>query len=231
MEYLRARAKGLPVYVFVQRSILNIIPVWKDNPEGDFHSVVDSTSLFNFVTLMDSEGVWVFPFDIAQDIASMLRKQLAYLFLDSLQFRKRFKASGLPESLAALQGAPLRIVIDRPIIWEYRLFSEVLNQEIARAKQEKMDLRYQIAFGKGEHFDQFEVFSWLRRKSGELGRLISAAETIVNTALNEAMSPPGVPGDPEAIVYVGESWLPFIEKQYGGRSISRILMWMKTFDE
>src|SRR6266496_4813252 len=29
MEYLRARAKGIPVYAFVQKSILNILPVWK----------------------------------------------------------------------------------------------------------------------------------------------------------------------------------------------------------
>jgi hypothetical protein len=31
MEYLRARAKGIPVYSFVQRSILEVMSEWKGN--------------------------------------------------------------------------------------------------------------------------------------------------------------------------------------------------------
>ena len=109
MEYLRARAKGIPVYAFVQKSILNILPVWKDNPEAEFKNIVDSPKLFEFVTsLTDSKGVWVFPFEVAQEITDTLRKQLAYLFMDALQLRRRVKTAGLPESLAQLQGTPLR---------------------------------------------------------------------------------------------------------------------------
>src|SRR5258708_17982034 len=32
LEYVTARAKGIPVYVFVMRSILDILSVWKANP-------------------------------------------------------------------------------------------------------------------------------------------------------------------------------------------------------
>ncbi len=204
MEYLRARAKGIPIYAFVQRSILEVMSEWKRNLERDFSAVADSPKVFEFVTSLDSEGVWVFPFEGAEEITSTLRKQLAYLFLDSLQIRRRFDVSGLPESLGDLRGNALRMVIDRPILWEYRLFSEIVSQEIAKAKQMRLDLNYQISFGKGEHFEKFEVFSWLRRKSGELGRLIPTFETSINVALQEALGPPGVAGDPEAIVYVGK---------------------------
>jgi hypothetical protein len=203
MEYLRARAKGIPIYSFVQRSILEIMSEWKVNRERDFSSAVDSPKVFEFVTSLDSDGVWVFPFEGAPEITSTLRKQLAYLFLDSLKIRRRLGVSGLPESLDGLRGNALRLVIDRPTLWEYRLFSEVVSQEIAKAKQARLDLNYQITFGKGEHFEKFEVFSWLKRKSAELGRLISTFETIINVALQEALGPPGVAGDPEAIVYVG----------------------------
>lgn len=132
MEYLRARAKGIPVYAFVHQSILHILPVWKSNPDGDFRNVVDSPQLFEFVTfLRDSSGVWVFPFELAQDVVNTLRKQMAYLFMDGLQLRKRVAAGGLPNSLARLQGQPLKLVIEKPDLWEYRLFAEVLIQELA----------------------------------------------------------------------------------------------------
>jgi hypothetical protein len=184
--------------------------------------------VFEFVTSLDSEGVWVFPFEGAQEITSTLRKQLAYLFLDSLQIRRRFDVSRLPESLDGPRSNALRLVIDRPILWEYRLFSEVISQEIAKAKQARLDLTYQISFGKGEHFEKFEVFSWLKRKSAELGRLISTFETIINVALQEALGPPGIAGDPEAIVYVGRKLVSFIERLFSGRLISRTLMLTKT---
>jgi hypothetical protein len=68
IEYLAARAKSIPVYVFVMRSILDIIPVWKDNPTGNFTSVVDSPRLFEFVcSVRDSGKQWVFPFDASGD--------------------------------------------------------------------------------------------------------------------------------------------------------------------
>jgi hypothetical protein len=42
LEYLTARTKGIPVYVFVSRQILNILPVWKANPLMDISTVADS---------------------------------------------------------------------------------------------------------------------------------------------------------------------------------------------
>lgn len=205
LEYLRARAKGVPVYAFVQKSILNILPIWKANPQGNFQNIVDSPKLFEFVSsLLDSSGVWVFPFELAQEITDTLRQQLAYLFRDALQLRMRAKAAGLPEMLSQLQGAALRLVIERPVAWEYRLFAQVLAQEISKAKRLRQDLNYGIGFGKGEHFDNFEVLGWISRKAGAARRISTAINQILNVALQDAFGPPGVAGDPEAIVYVAQ---------------------------
>lgn len=74
LEYLTARAKSVPVYVFVMRSLLSILPVWKENPEGNFAGVADSPRLFEFISSIYEGGEqWVFPFDSAQDIAAVLR--------------------------------------------------------------------------------------------------------------------------------------------------------------
>jgi hypothetical protein len=175
MEYLRARAKGIPIYVFVQKSILNILPVWRESPETPFQSVVDSPKLFEFVaSLLDVDGIWVFPFDFAQEIIDTLRKQLAYLFMNALNLQMRVKTLGLPESLAHLQGMPLKLLIERPKAWETRLFNHVLAQEIARLKRQRLDLKYGIAFGRGEFlFDIVEVSNWTRRKMAEAPKISS----------------------------------------------------------
>jgi hypothetical protein len=182
----------------------------------DFKSVVDSPKLFEFVTsLRDSGEVWVFPFDLAQDIISALRNQWAHLFKDSLRLRNRIRTSNLSERLLQLQGESLRLVIERPFAWEYKLFSEALFQEIIKSKTLRMDLDNNIALGRGEHFGFPELLAWIRRKNAELLRILSSLKQLFNVALKEAMGPPGIAGDPEGIVYVvqriGESYRHAIE--------------------
>lgn len=216
LEYLRGRAKGIPVYAFVQRSILDILPVWKANPDANFQQVADSPKLFEFVArLRDSRDVWVLPFDTAQDIMESLRPQWAYLFMDSLQLRIRAKQAGLPDSLAQLKGRALRLVIEQPLLWEVRLFREVLAQELSEAKHLKRDLEYGVIFGTGERFDITTIWDWLQRKNAEMMRAVSSLERLINVALPDAMKPPGVPADAEGIVYVarkmGESYRHMIQ--------------------
>lgn len=203
LEYLQAKAKGAPVYVFVQRSVLDILPVWKSNPDANFQNVVDSPKLFEFVAgLRDSQEVWVFPFDTAQDITDTLREQWAHLFFQSLQLRMQARAAGLSNTLSQLQGPALQIVIERPLLWEHRLFSEVLASELAQSKQIKMDLGYGIAFGKTNRLPTDQLFDWLSTKQNDLGRIVSSLSRLINVAVQEAMGPPGVPGDAESLIYV-----------------------------
>lgn len=67
-----------------------------------------------------------------------------------------------------------------------------------------MDLSYEIALGKIDEVDGFKVFGWLSKKSTEIFRLLGATKRIIDVALQEALGPPGVAGDAEAIVYVAE---------------------------
>lgn len=46
LEYLEARAKGIPIYVFVLEAVLNTLKVWQGSPEADFASVVDDRKVF-----------------------------------------------------------------------------------------------------------------------------------------------------------------------------------------
>ncbi len=85
LEYLEAKAKGIPIYVFVMKSILQVTPIWKKNPGGDFSEVVDTPKLFQFVEeVRNTKEHWVFSFEEAAHVEETLKKQLAYLFMDSL---------------------------------------------------------------------------------------------------------------------------------------------------
>jgi hypothetical protein len=147
LEFLKAKAKGVPIYVVVTRSILDILPVWLQNQTGDFSSVSDSPKLFQFVVDIRNTGEnWVFPFDTSRDIFDVLRSQLAYLFMDALELRTRMRVSGgLPPRLRNLRGSLLRLVVERPKGWEYILFSSALDEALTDLADLRRDWQYGVA--------------------------------------------------------------------------------------
>lgn len=203
LEYLTARAKGIPVYVFVSRQILNILPVWKANPLLDFGTVTDSPKLFQFVSDLKDNGTnWVFGFDKAQDVFDVLHSQLAYLFMDALEIRRRFNtAGGLSPNFARYSGTVLRVLIERPSIWEYLLFSEALEFELRTLREQRLDWSHGIALGRAERVAPREFGSWVKVKLSEVSRLCGIATHIVNEALPVAFGPPGVAGDAGLILH------------------------------
>jgi len=206
LEYVTAKAKGIPVYVFVVRAILDILPVWKDNPTGDFGSVVDSPKLLQFVSeIRDAGENWVFAFETAQDIISTLRMQLAYLFADALELRTRASVSGvLASRYNHLSGRELRLIIEKPRGWEYRLFSEGIQREISSSASLRRDWTYNLALGSETLVKASQLFQSIRERNPESMRLIASLQTLFDKALPIAFAPPGHAGDPEEIVYVTE---------------------------
>lgn len=85
LEYIEAKAKNIPIYIFVAKNIINLLPVWRKNKEANFSEIVDNNKLFEFVeTVRATKDNWVFSFETAQDICATLKQQLAYLFMDCL---------------------------------------------------------------------------------------------------------------------------------------------------
>lgn len=204
MEYLKARAKGIPIYVFVDKTILSILPLWTANPQNDFRAIVDSPKLFEFVTsVRDTDAVWTLPFETAQEIIEGLRKQLAYLFMDALGFRQRVKSAHLPPQLRNLTGVSLSLVLERPPYWEHQLFANTFVEEIKRVKEHDWDVQYSVILGPGLHLKEpSEVFDWISKHMTEGERIVDSFSNLINTALPDALGPPGISGDPVKLVYV-----------------------------
>ena len=130
-EYLEAREKRVPVFVFVAQHILHNLSIWQANPAADFSCAVDSTKLFEFVQhLRGREGHWVFAFNHATEIIETLRAQWALLFTDALRDRERLQSAKLSPELLNLPASCLRVLLEQPLGWEYRFFSAVLKSQL-----------------------------------------------------------------------------------------------------
>jgi hypothetical protein len=203
LEYDHAKAIGIPRYVFVQKSILYSLPVWKKNRMGDFSSIVDSNKVFEFVeTLHDKRDQWVFSFEEAKDIEETLRYQLSYLFARLLTIHRKIVASPESETILSLGGQAMRIAIEKPIAWEHRLFLRMLADQIAAGQYLKWDAEYGICTTPTEKCDDLpKTLNAISRKMTQIGRLVDALSTLINKTLTVAVGPPGQPGDVTQIAY------------------------------
>lgn len=213
LEYLEAQAKNIPIYVFISEQILNRLPTWRDNPNGDYSDVVDSPKLFEFAdSLLTESGRWVFGFTEVHDIIEKLRSQLAHLFTDALEIRTRVLGARLNVQLMNLPAEPLAILLERPMAWEYRFFAAVLRCEIAQLSQLRLDVRYSIQIGPVVPLGEpQEVFDWMSTQFTRVMRLVGSAEKLMSEVVQEALGPLGKPGDPSLLAYVGRRVASVIE--------------------
>ena len=206
LEYINARAKGIPIYVFVSKDILAVLPVWEKNKTADYSNIVDSTQLFEFVAdLRGQENIWTFGFDNAQDIINTLRKQMGYLFYDALKIRGKIHINKLPTSVQKQQGEALKIIVEKPDAWEYRLLGEILEQSFTQHTELKRDLIYGFSFGNLiSKTGSEDVISFISSKINELQRIIDNLTILFNSVIPDALGAQGEAGDEEKIIYAGQ---------------------------
>jgi hypothetical protein len=214
LEYLEAKSKGIPVYVFIADNILHMLPIWRDNRSANYSNVVDSPRLFEFADYLRTEsGQWVFGFSEVNDIVEKLRIQLAHLFTDALEIRGRVLGAHLSAELLSLPAKPLSILLDRPKAgWELRFLAAVLHCEVARLSSLRRDVQYNMQLGPIIPFEKpAEVFAWISAQLERVMRLVSAADKLMNEIVQEALGPLGQSGDPSLLTYVGRRIAGVIE--------------------
>jgi hypothetical protein len=205
LEYLEAKSKGIPRYIFVQKKVLTTLPVYQKNKTADFSDIVDSSNLFEFVeSLSDPNENWVFPFDSAQDITNTLKNQFAFLFAEALILRRKILETDIPKTLEGLSGSVLMLLIQKSFAWEYYLFCQVLSEEISESYSFKKDLKYGLVLGQHavKISDISQLKAWVHEKCEDIIYFIGAIEKIVNVVFPEAIGAPGEPANVEEIVYV-----------------------------
>ncbi|MFP6849656.1 MAG: DUF4062 domain-containing protein [Pseudomonas sp.] len=204
LEFLEAKAKGIPKYVFVKEDILTLLPIWKANPNADYSSVVDNPSLFKFIAeLRESGDIWVFPFSNAQSIISTLRKQLSYLFSDCLNLRA--KAHESDPLVASLRPKAFRLAVEKPKGWEWLLFAQILSDEIASHNSKRLDTELGISFGDPTILEEVEsITTWVSSRFAWIANTIEQLSRALNTGFIKAVGEPGEPGDIKRIAHLAK---------------------------
>lgn len=202
LEYLEAKAKGMPKYVFVKEDIITLLPIWKTNPDADYRAVVDTPLLFDFiVNLRDSGETWVFPFSNSQSIISTLKKQISYLFSDCLDLRA--KANKSDPLVSSLGPKAFRLAVEKPKGWEWLLFAQVLADKISSLTSKRLDVELGISFGEPIPLGEFhEVTSWVSSRFSFICTTTQQLSKALNTGLTKAVGEPGETGDLQRIVHL-----------------------------
>ncbi|MFT4900154.1 MAG: hypothetical protein ACI9U0_001955 [Flavobacteriales bacterium] len=212
----------MPVYVFVNSDVMNILPIWKNNPDANFSSHVENEKVLEFVEqLAHFKSNWVYKFDSAKEIKSALIQQIPYLFMDALVARTKLTKNNFVLPLDKYPVEAANIVLDKPEFWEYKLFVELLNSYMEVLSDKRFDLKYGISFNKTIEIDDVsEVKDWISNQINELLNLVRISTVLINEAAKDAFGEPGVAGEYDRIQHVCQR---FIEVY------SRMIDWKLSF--
>jgi hypothetical protein len=123
------------------------------------------------------------------------------LLNEGLQYRLRLGSATDPV-LPSLHGKALRLVLEHPDAWEYKLFAQVLADEIETSAELRLEHRLGLVLGTADHVEKEASPAWLGARIHELEKTASALTDLLNNHLQVALGPPGVPGDAASITFV-----------------------------
>ncbi|MCH5715360.1 DUF4062 domain-containing protein [Niabella hibiscisoli] len=140
-EFLVAKQKGIPIFCFIEKSVLIALNFWKNNKDGNFNGIVDNVQVFEFIDeIRNNSKIWNFTFERAQEIISTLKIQLSYLFKESLKIRQIYDDE-IPDFFKLnVSERALKILIQKNPGYEYAFFAQVFVDEMEKESLERMIL-------------------------------------------------------------------------------------------
>lgn len=207
-EFLTAKNKGIPIYIFIDKRILNILPVWNKNKDGNYLDIVDTTKIFEFISnLRNDSKLWTYEFENAQDIISILKIQFSYLFKEALNYRSRFNSFENSIPIEKVSNTALNIILERGEMFEIEFFIQTLIDEIIKMESFKNDLEYAILLeSKMAVYDDLELMHWVKHRLDTITNQIGALNRIVNIAFKKFYGELGTPADLKGLFYVSETY-------------------------
>lgn len=225
LEYLHAKAKGIPMFIFVSKQLYNNLPLWRSNKQADFSSIVDNTKIFEFVSeIYDEAHQWVYTYENVRDIKMTMRNQLCLIFSSGLNFQKISKEPQYEVLKNDLPANAVRVLIEKPYAWEYKFFAYVLKDEFDKLQEHKWDYKYEVFDGHITKREPLELIEDIYEKITEIIKYINVLKTVTNSIIQDAIGKPGVPSDLQMMIYTSKR-IAFIYKRLVGWSL-----YFKTLD-
>ncbi len=212
-EFLTAKAKGIPIFVFIDKKTLSSFSFWKENKDANFEKFVDNTKIFEFISeIRDDGNLWTFEFEKAQDIVLILKYQMSYLFKESLKIHSKYNSLNKELIDIGISNEALNILLQKDSLFEFDFFSTALCDEMEKARDYKNDLAYRIHY-EPKHFmyEKNEVLKWMHIRSSTIISLVQSLSNIINTALPKFINESGKPADLKGLYYVAKAYAKIFE--------------------
>ncbi|MBX7210407.1 MAG: DUF4062 domain-containing protein [Verrucomicrobiaceae bacterium] len=198
LEFEEAVAAGLPVFVFVRKSVMTLLPHWKNSANWQFTRDVDGPEVFEFVERLRGEGRWIFEFDRTDEIKTVLSVQLSNLLRDLLDRSSAGTLDPLAEFGSESREAE-RIAREKPKYWEFFLIAELV-----RTKLKSVRLRYDRLAGgfvhiRGERMRGKQFIEDIQDLFADVLAIAEAMRKQFAISLQESMGPLGKPGNASEI--------------------------------
>ena len=217
LEYLHAKAKGIPIFVFIDKQLYSAWNIWKNNKEADSSSTVDNPKMFDFISeIYKGSQQWVYTYDSVKDITLTMKNQLRLIFSDGLIYRRSASAPEHSILNGNLPSNAIRMVVEKPFAWEYKFLAYVLKDEFDNLKRTRWDFKYGFFNALPSSYTPEALLDEIGNKLNEIQQLVSFFNTLVNKTIMDALGDPGVPSDLEMIVYTAKKLSSIYE---------RILQW------
>lgn len=203
-EYLYAKERGIPIYIFIYKPLTTILPIWKNNKNIDLTGIIESPKVFEFVELLrETNKNWCFEFEKAQDITGTLKVQLSHLFKSSLELRKKYRMSNQPDYHRFLSANALNLILLKEEGFELLFFAEVLDYELNKYESLRLDIEYEIILKCSKNIDDIsELFPWLNINFSSSMHLINSMNNLFGDAFYKYWGAPGTPADLKGLYYV-----------------------------
>ena len=205
LEYLHAKEKGIPIYVFVDKQLYDNMKIWRSNKDANFTSVVDNPKIFEFVSgIYDESKQWIYTYDSVRDIKMALKQQLSLIFCDGLTLQKVVGNSYNRIINSDIPSDAIRVFVEKPYAWEYKFLACVLKGEFDGLQSHRWDFKYGIYSSRTTNLARTELLDDISAKFNEIIDICNIFEVLLNSALQEAIGDPGVPSNLDMIIYVSK---------------------------
>lgn len=207
LEYLHAKAKGIPIYVFVDKQLYDNMKIWRLNKDADFRGIVDTPKIFEFVSsIYDESKQWIYTYDSVRDIKLALKQQLSLIFCDGLTLQKAVGDSYNRIINKDIPSNAVRVFVEKPFAWEYKFFAYVLKGEFVKLQSRRWDFKYGVYSVHATRLKREEMLNDLSERLTEILDLTNMIDTLLNSALQDAIGDPGVPSNLDMIIYVSKQF-------------------------
>lgn len=202
-EFLAALNKGIPIYTFALKKMTAILPIWENNPNGDYSSIVDNNKVFDFLSeVRKKRGLWNFEFEKAQDVIDILKAQLSNLFHEALIAKKTIESTDVSKLHGKLSSKAIDILIKKKPGYEMRFFMQSMKDEIAKYDDLQLDYSFYIKHKSSYSIGNVLQFKkWASHKVRELHNITTSLESL-NQAFFKVWQDTEEPFEVEALYHI-----------------------------